>query len=122
MLPGPGSSAVLGELSHGPVTEEQTSGGSRPAREQPDVANSGSLDTHLLSEVLRVGGSGLYGPSEGTDDSETGIDASESALVVDGLAGNPCPEEDPSNLNSKDRVDLTGVGAVAAVVALGNVR
>jgi len=43
-------------------------------------------------------------------------------LIVDGLAGNPCPEEDPSNLNSKDRVDLTGVGAVAAVVALGNVR
>lgn len=31
MLPGPGSSPVLGELSHGPVVEEEESGGGEPA-------------------------------------------------------------------------------------------
>jgi len=71
--------------------------------------------------VLWVGGSGLDGPGEGEDDREAGSDASESALVVDSFAGNPGPEEDPSDLGGKDRVDLTGVWAVAGVVSFGNV-
>lgn len=63
----------------------------------------------------------MHGPGEGAEDGEAGTDASKGGLVVDGFASDPGPEDNPSDVAGEDRVNLTSMGAVAAVVTLGNV-